>query len=396
MSEEILKGIKVLDFGTMFAAPMSATYLAEFGAEVIHVEHTSGDAARQSQPRVDGVSLINKVIGRNKKSITLDFHHQEAVDLFYTLVREADVVITNFRPQALKKFRLDYEDLVKIKPDVIMLSLTAYGRTGPYSERPGYDRLAQAYAGLTYFTGWPDRAPTLAGNWICDGIGGISSAYSVMLALYHKKCTGEGQLIDLALYDPLLRMMEDFIVDYSVTGNIKERNGNLNSSTAPNNLYRTRDGKWMVVLGNPQMWKRLCQAMDRPELDGDPRFHTNDARMANREEIDKIVADWCASLTMKELDEILLQHDVAHGSVNSAEDIVNDPHIWARESLVRVFDPELGREITVQNVVPKMSKTPGRIKWNGGPIGADNDEVFLHELRLPPERYEELKRAGVI
>lgn len=358
--------------------------------------NTTGDAARQSQPRLDGVSLINKVLSRNKKLITLDFHHQEAVDLFYELVKTADVVVTNYRPQALKKFHLDYEDLIKIKPDIVMLSLTAYGRTGPYSARPGYDRLAQAYAGLTYFTGWPDRAPTLAGNWICDGIGGISSAYSLMLALYHKKCTGEGQLIDLALYDPLLRMMEDFIVDYSVTGNIKERSGNLNSSTAPNNMYQTKDGKWIVVLGNPQMWTRLCQAMNRMDLDEDPKFHTNDARTANREEIDKIVADWCATLTMKELDNILLEHDVAHGPVNSAEDIVNDPQIWARESLVKVFDPELNREITVQNVVPKMSKTPGKIKWTGGPVGADNDEIFLDMLHLPREKYEALKEKGAI
>lgn len=396
MAKQILEGIKVLDFGTMFAAPMAATYLAEFGADVIHVEHTSGDAARQSQPRLDGVSLINKVLGRNKKLITLDFHHQEAIDLFYDLVKEADVVITNYRPQALKKFHLDYEDLIKVNPQVIMLSLTAYGRTGPYSDRPGYDRLSQAYAGLTYFTGWPDRAPTLAGNWICDGIGGISSAYSVMLALYHKKCTGEGQLIDLALYDPLLRMMEDFVVDYSVTGNIKERIGNLNSSTAPNNMYRTKDGKWMIVLGNPQMWGRLCMAMDRLDLDEDPKFHTNDARMANRDEIDQIVADWCASMTMKELDEVLLKYDVAHGPVNSVEDIFNDPQIKARESLIKVFDPELNREITVQNIVPKMSKTPGKLNWTGGPIGADNDEIFLDVLKLTPERYNELKEKGAI
>ena len=396
MSQEILKGIKVVDFSTMLAAPMTGAFLGEFGADVIKVEWKKGDPARASVPRKDGVSLMNKLLGRNKKLITLDFHHEEAVELLYELVKDADVVISNFRPQSLKKFKLDYEDLVKINPSIVMLSFTAYGRTGPYAERPGFARVAEAYAGLTYFTGDPDRAPMFSGNWIADGIGGVSGAYSVMLALYHKKCTGEGQLIDLALYDTLFRIMEDFVVNYGISGKVKERSGNLNSSAAPNNMYLTKDKKWLAVLGNPNMWLRLCKAMNRMDLTENPKFSTNDARVENRDEIDKIVHDWVASMTMAEITPILLEFEVAHGPINSAEDIFNDPHMWARESLVKVFDPELGEEITVQNVIPKMSKTPGKIKWNGGAIGADNEEIFLGKLGLTPERLAELQEKGAI
>ncbi len=396
MSEEILKGVKILDIATMFAAPMSATFLSEFGADVIHVEWKKGDPARASLPRVDEISLVSKLLGRNKRHITLDFHYEEAVELLYRLVEWADVVVTNFRPQTLKRFKIDYEDLVRIKPDLIMLSFTAYGRSGPYAERPGFARVAEGFAGLTYYTGWKDRAPSFSGNWIADGIGGIASAYSIMLALYHKKCTGEGQLIDLALYDSLFRIMEDFMVNYSVTGEVKEREGNMNSSAAPNNMYLTKDGKYMAILGNPNMWMRLCAAMNREDLADDPKYCTNDARVENRYDIDKIVADWAKTMTMDELDAVLLKHEVAHGPIYSAKDIYEDPHMWARESLVKVFDEELNREIAVQNVVPKLSKTPGKIKFTGRPIGADNDEIFLGMLGLSKENYEELQKKGAI
>ncbi|MCL2568263.1 MAG: CoA transferase [Oscillospiraceae bacterium] len=396
MSNEILKGVKILDFATMFAAPMAATFLSEFGADVIHVEWKKGDPARASLPRKDGVSLINKILNRNKRFITLDFHHEEAVELLHELVNWADVVVSNFRPESLRKFNLDYETLVKIKPDLIMLHFTAFGRTGPYAERPGFARIAESFAGLTYYTGWPDRAPSFSGNWIADGIGGIAGAYSIMLALYHKQNTGEGQLIDLSLYEPLMRIMEDFVINYSVSGQVKERAGNYNSSASPNNMYQTKDGKWMAVLGNPNMWLRLCQAMNRMDLTENPKFNTNDARVQNNLEIDQIVADWCATMTMKELDEVLIEHKVAHGPIYSAEDIVNDPHMWERESLVKMYDAELDQEVVVQNVFPKMSKTPGKIKWTGGPAGSNNEEIFLEMLKMSPERYKELQEKGAI
>jgi len=396
LSEEVLKGIKVIDFSTMLAAPMAATFLGEFGADVLHIEWKKGDPSRLTGPRKDDIPLMNKILGRNKRHITLDFHHEEAVGLLYELVKDADIVISNFRPQTLQRFKLDYEHLIQYNPNLVMMSFTAYGRTGPYAQRPGYARVAEAFAGLTYITGYPDTPPTFTGTWIADGIGGIAGAYSLMLALFHKQRTGEGQLIDLALYDPVLRIMEDFVVDYGTHGSIKQRHGNINPNAAPNNMYLTGDGKWLAILGNVNMWPRLCQAMGRTDLLDDPKFIDNDVRMANREELDGIISAWTGSMPLKAAAAILFDHEVAHGPVNSVADMFNDPHMWARESLVNVFDPELGEDITVQNVMPRLSKTPGKIKWNGGAIGADNDQVFLNELNLSPARYQELQEKGAI
>lgn len=397
MSGEILSGIKVLDISSVLAAPMAAAFLGEFGAEVIKVESRDGDPARSLRPKKGGVSLLNKTLSRNKKNITLDLRYEEATDLIYRLVKWADVIITNFVPATLKKFKIDYEDIIKIKPDIVYLNLTAYGRTGPYADRLGYARMAEAYAGLTYVTGYPDRPPVFAGAWVVDGIYSIHSAYSIMLALYHKERTGEGQLIDLALYEPLFRIMEDFTIDYSVNGNIKRRIGNLNQGGAPSNIYMTSDGVPVVLTANfNKVFKQLCVAMDRVELFEDPKFSTPEARMENREEIDGIVRDWAAAKTKDQLFEILGRSGVTYGPVNSIKDIFNDPHIWDRENLVNVYDKELGQTITVQNVIPRMSKTPGEIKWNGGEIGSHNDEIYLELLELSVEDYSVLKSKGVI
>jgi len=387
----------VLDISTVLAAPMAAVFLGEFGAEVVKVETRDGDPARSLRPKKGDISLLNKTLSRNKKTITLDLHYEEAINLVYRLAEWADVIITNFTPETLKRFRIDYENIIKIKPDIIYLNLTAYGRTGSYADRPGYARMAEAYAGLTYVTGYPDKAPVFAGAWIVDGICSIHSAYSIMLALHHKKRAGEGQLIDLALYEPLFRVMEDSVIDYSVNGNVKQRIGNLNQGGAPSNIYVTSDAIPVVLSANfNKVFKQLCIAMDRIELSDDPKFATPKARMENRDEIDGIVRDWVATKTKEQLFKLLDLHNVTYGPVNNIEDIFNDLHMWERESLVNVYDEELGQTITVQNVIPKMSKTPGKIKWNGGAIGAHNDEIYLNLLKLSAEEYSFLKAKGVI
>lgn len=397
MVGEILNGVKVLDISTVLAAPMATAFLGEFGAEVIKVESRDGDPARSLWPQKGDISLLNKTLGRNKKNITLDLHYEEAKKLIYCLAEWADVIITNFMPETLRKFKIDYEDVIKIAPDIVYLNLTAYGRTGPYANRSGYARMAEAYAGLTYVTGYPDRPPVFAGAWMVDGICSIHSAYSIMLALYHKERTGEGQLIDLALYEPLFRVMEDFTIDYSVNGNIKHRIGNLNQGGAPSNIYMTSDDIPVVLSANfNKVFKQLCIAMDNVELVENPRFSTPKERMKNRDEIDGIVRDWVATKTKDQLFETLELHKVTHGPVNNIKDIFDDPHIWARENLINVYDEELGQEITVQNVIPRMSKSPGSIKWNGGEIGSHNDEIYLDLLKLPVEEYHLLKTKGVI
>lgn len=397
MNQEILNGVKVLDISTVLAAPMATAFLGEFGAEVIKVESKNGDPARSLWPKKDEISLLNKTLSRNKKNITLDLHYEEATNLIYRLVEWADVIVTNFMPETLRKFKIDYSDILKVKPDIIYLNLTAFGRTGTYADRSGYARMAEAYAGLTYVTGYPDRPPVFAGAWMVDGICSIHAAYSIMLALYHKERTGEGQLIDLALYEPLFRVMEDFTLDFSVNGNVKQRTGNLNPGGAPSNIYITSDDIPVVITAMfNKEFKQLCMAMDRADLIQKAEFATPKIRMVNRTEIDSIVRDWVKTKTKDELFELLKVNNVTYGPVNSIKDIFDDPHMWDRESLVNVYDEELGQTITVQNVIPKMSKTPGAIKWNGGEIGSHNDEIYLDVLELPTQEYSLLKEKGVI
>lgn len=397
MTREILHGVKVLDLSTLLAAPMASAFLGEFGAEVIKVESKNGDPVRSLHPQKGDVSLLNKTLGRNKKNITLDLHYEEATRLIYRLVEWADVIVTNFMPKTLRKFKIDYADIIQLKPDIVYLSLTAYGRTGLLAERTGYARMAEAYAGLTYVTGYPDSMPVFSGAWMVDGICSIHAAYSIMLALFHRERTGEGQLIDLALYEPLFRVMEDFTIDYSVNGTIKQRIGNLNRGGAPSNLYMTSDDIPIVLSANfNKVFKQLCIAMDRTKLCEDPKYSTSKARMENRDEIDGIVRDWVATKTKDQLFEILESNQVTHGPVNSIKDIFNDPHIWARENLINSYDEELGQTITIQNVIPKMSKNPGSVKWNGGEIGSHNDEIYLDLLKLSVIEYCSLKVKGVI
>lgn len=391
MSTGILDGIRIIDLGTVFAAPMSGSLLSDFGADVIKIEQPSGDPAR-------GMSTqIWKVLNRNKKHITLDFHSAEGAEILYGLVKDADIVVTNFRPQALKKFRIDYEDLAKVKSDIIMLHFSAYGRTGPYSEKPGFARVSEGFAGLTHFTGFPDGDPVFSGTWIADGLGGVYSAFSIMLALYHRKMTGEGQLIDLSLYEPLMKIMEDYIVDYDILGKVKGRIGNDSPVSAPNNLFKCKDGSYVIIPCNTQqIWERLAVAMGRADYITDDRFRTNADRIRNKTEIENLVRDWTGARERREIFSALEDGQVAYGPVNSVADIFDDPHIAARENLVKVFDPVLGRKITMQGVVPRLSRTPGAIRWPGRDIGADNDEIYLGKLGLDPARYAELKAKGVI
>ena len=397
MAKQILEGVKILDVSTMIAGPMVSVFLGEFGADVIKVESRGGDSMRSSALMKDGVQLYPKLLNRNKKCITMDFHQPEILEYFYQLVQWADVVVTNFRPQALKKFKIDYEDLVKIKPEIIYMHFSAYGRTGPKSNLPGYARVAEAYSGLTYITGYPDRAPVLSGSWIVDGMGGMYAAYSVMLALYHKLNTGEGQLVDVSLYEPMFRILDELPMNYSANGIIKERNGNMQSMSVPNNMYRTKDNQWVVMpVNGEKMFGRLVGAMGREDLLEDPRYNTGLARFQNRELVDGTVADWVASLTRDEVHEKLTQFDVAHGPVNSIKDIFEDEHFWARGSIVKRFDEDLQMELVEPGIIPKMSKTPGEIKWSGPAIGTHNDEIYLDLLKLSPDTYEHLKNIGAI
>ncbi|MGW1465854.1 CaiB/BaiF CoA transferase family protein [Streptomyces sp. NPDC002308] len=390
-----LNGVRVLDISTVLAGPLASSLLAEFGAEVIKVEQPgTGDPARGYPPLDDdGVSAGWAVVGRNKSSVTIDLHHPEAAALVGQLAATADVVVTNFRPATLRRFSIDFDDLVVHRPDLVMVHVSAFGRTGPYAERPGFARVAEAFAGLTHRTGFPDGPPVFAGYPVADGVTGIYAAFAAMLALRQRDLTGEPQLADIGLYEPLLRMMEDFIVDYGETGEVRERQGNENPHISPNNLYRTRDGRWLALpASTEQMWRRLVVAMDAPDL---AVYGTMSARIEHRAEIEGRVAAWVADHDLAPLTELLDDAGVACGPVNSASDICADPHVRARGSVVEVTDEHDGRTRLVQGSAGRFSGF-GQIVDRSAPHLGEHTRAVLGELGLGPAAIDDLAVRGVI
>lgn len=388
MSYQILEGVKILDISCVVAAPMSASFLSDFGADVIRVELPKGESMR--------TTAYNKVLNRNKRCITMDFHKQGVLDTFFKLVEWADVLIANFRPETLKRFGIDYDECVKRNPKIIYLSFSAYGRTGPKANVGGYARVAEAYAGLTYITGWPDRAPSLSGSWIADGIGGIYSAYLISLALLHREKTGEGQLIDLGLYEPLFRILDNMPIGYSKNGTIVERQGNMHQAAVPNNMYETADGEWLSMPLNFSSFVRFLKAFGKSELLEDERYGTAAGRKANKYLVDGMVAELVRTKTAEEMLQLALDYGFACGRANSIKDIFEDEHMWARGSLVKVYDDKTGDELVINGVCGIFSKTPGELKWLCHDIGEDNEAVYRQMLGMSEEEYDRLKTDGAI
>lgn len=384
-----LSGVRVLDMSTILAGPLASSLLGEFGAEVIKIEHPDGgDPARHYPPLDDGVSAAWALVGRNKRSVTVDLHHPEAAGLVGRLAAGADVVVTNFRPATLRRFRVDFDDLRQHRPDLVMVHVSAYGRTGPYADRPGFARVAEAFAGLTYRTGDPDGPPVFAGYPVADGVTGIYAAFATMLALRQRDRTGEAQLADIPLYEPLLRMMEDFVVEYGTTGNSRERQGNQNPHISPNSLYRTRDGRWLALpASTEQMWRRLVAVMGADDL----AVHDSmTARLTHRDEIEARVAAFVGAHDLAPLMDKLVAAGVAAGPVNSAADLCADPHIRDRKSITTAA----GR---------LMQAPAGRFSGFGTDTGAAAPSLGEHTAAvladvagLPAHEIEQLRHKGVV
>lgn len=395
MSDGPLTGVRVLDVSTILAGPLASSLLREFGADVIKIEHPAdGDPARTYPPLADGVSAAWSMVGRGKRSVTLDLHRPEAPELVGRLAAAADVVVTNFRPATLRRFRIDFDDLRAYRADLVMVHVSAFGRTGPYAERPGFARVAEAFAGLTHRTGDPDGTPVFAGYPVADGVTGIYAAFAALLALRQRDLTGEPQLADIPLYEPLLRMMEDFVVEYGATGESRGRLGNRNPHISPNSLYRTRDGHWLALpASTEQMWRRLVKVMDAPDL----AVHDSmSARLEHRQEIEARVADFVAAHDLEPLMARLVDAGVAAGPVNSAADICADPHIRARGSVVEVPDEHGGRSRLMQAPAGRFS---GFTTTIGGPapaLGEHTTEVLRELAGLADTDVDDLRRRGVI
>lgn len=393
-----LSGKIILDASSIIAAPLASGLLGDFGADVIKIEAPNGgDAMRGIGRRINGQGTRSKVTNRNKRSVTLDLHVEEGRSLFLELVKQTDVVITNFRLPTLRKWGLDYEDLRRVKPDIIMLHVTGFGRTGPMADLPSFAPIAEAFAGLSYISGFPDGPPQLSGGSIGDLMTGIFGAFATCVALLHHAKSGEGQLIDLALYDPLMRTLESLAIDYDLLGTVIERQGNEVSGTVPSNLYQTKDGRHVVLAASTQqIFSRICQAIDIPHLTADPRFATNLDRVKHRKEVNDAIQDAMGKFSIQQLSKSLTDNNVGFSIVNSAADLLNNEHIKARGDLVRIFDKNLNREVVMPAALPRMSRTPGQVRWAGPEAGQDTDAVLSSMLRMAAGEIEALRQKGVI
>lgn len=394
----VLDGIRVIDSGTVLAAPGVSALLADFGAEVIKVEMPRvGDPLRTYAPHEQGQGLTNKVTNRGKHSVTLDLGTDEGRELYLRLVEKSDVIVMNYRLPAVRKWAIDYDDLVQVNPDIVMLHLTGYGRTGPYAERPGFARVSEAFIGLTHATGYPDRAPVPSGYAIADAMGGAFGAFAVMMALYERKNSGTGQLIDLSLYEALAKTLDGMYVGCLRGHPAPERTGTTNPTIAPHDIYPMGDGKWVALpVSTQSMFIRLCEILNVSELLENDRFATNQARVENREALDDILRAKFAELTADEFLRMANEVGIAASAINDASAFVADPHVVERGTFQQVHDPDLDTDITMQGIVPRLSRTPGELSWPGQALGASSEKVLTELLDLPADEVARLRRAGIV
>lgn len=397
-AEQPLTGLRIIDLSTILGGPIAATFLADFGAEVIKVEIPgSGDPTRWRPGPVAGLSYIWLQENRNKKSITLDLHYEEGQALLRRLVTRADGLIENFRPGTLEKWNVGSEALLAANPSLVMLRLSGFGQTGPNRAKGAFDRIAEAFGGLQFVTGYPEMAPVRPGYAIADYMLAYLGAFSMMMALYWRDARqGTGQVIDLALYEPLLRASEMSIPQYHATGFVRQRTGHFNPFVVPSSCFATADEHWVVIGANTQrLWERLARAIGREDLIDDERFRTTDDRCANPEPLYEIIEAWTRTKEAREIVRIMDEAKVPAATVNSIADIFADDHVQERENIAVFDDPRFG-ELAVAGVMPKLAATPGRIQSLGPDLGADNDEVYGEWLGLSAQEMASLREKGVI
>ncbi len=393
-----LAGVRVLDIASVLAAPFATSLLGDYGAEVIKVEQPGvGDAMRNLGPFYQGTSLWFTVSARNKKSVTLDMRKSKGQEIVKELVRASDVVAENFRPGTLEEWNLGYEVFRKVNPRIVMLSISGYGQTGPYREKAGFGMTCQAFSGLTYISGYPDRPPLNPSFSLTDYISGVFGALAIMTALYQRDALGGkiGQQIDLGLYEAVFRLMEFLPAEYQKLGRVRERTGGP-SGAMPVNIYETGDGRWMALTcSTDRVFVRLAQAMGQPELTEDPRFVTNPRRVENGAAINNIVAKWVKGRTFQQAQQELDEAGVPISLVCSIADIFENPQYKARENVIEVEDPVIG-PVKMPGVVPKFSLTPGRVGATAPALGQHNDVIYGSLLGYSPEQISFLKNEGVI
>jgi crotonobetainyl-CoA:carnitine CoA-transferase CaiB-like acyl-CoA transferase len=394
MSQGPLAGIRVIEMGQLIAGPFCGQLLGDMGADVIKIEAPGqGDPMRQWGQK--GYPLFWEVIGRNKRTVSIDLRKLAGQDLARRLIAGADILIENFRPGALEGWNLAPDDLRKADPRLIVVRVSGYGQTGPYAGRSGFGLIGEAMGGWRHIVGDPDRPPSRMGVSIGDSLAATFGCLGALAALHHREKTGEGQVVDSALYESVLHVMESLVPDYAVAGFVRERSGSILPGIAPSNVYRCKDGDYLIGGNQDTVFARLCAAMGRPELASDPRYATHEARGARQQELDQLIETWTCANTVAEVEAAMITHGVPAGRIYRAPEMLADPHFKAREAIIEVEHPRWGK-LPMQNVLPRLSHTPGAVRRLASQaIGQDNAEVF-GELGLTAAELDELEKAGVI
>jgi len=392
-----LCGLRVLELGTLLAGPFCGQLLGDFGAEVIKIEPPGqGDPMRNwGREKANGKSLWWPVVGRNKKAITLDLRQADGQDLLKQLVAKSDFVLENFRPGTMEKWGLGWEQLSAINPRLIMIRVSGFGQTGPYSRQAGFGAIGEAMGGLRYVVGDPTTPPSRMGISIGDSLAATFACIGALSALHHREKTGRGQVVDSAIYEAVLNMMESLITEFDKVGFIRERTGAILPNVAPSNVYKTSDGMVLIAANQDTVFSRLAEAMGQGGLATDPKYSTHGARGANQVELDALVERWTETQTTRQVLDLMDRFGVPAGLIYRAPEMLEDPHFKAREAIVTVPHPDFG-ELRMQNVAPKLSETPGAIRRPSPAMGQHNDEVYRELLALSAERYAQLKAGKVV
>lgn len=392
---QALEGLKVVEVGNILAGPWCGTMMADFGADVIKVEPPKGGDLMRNMGRIK--DMWYAVEGRNKRCVTLNLKSEKGKEMLTDLIKDADILIENFRPGVFKRLGFTWESLHALNPRLVYVTSSGYGQTGPNSHKPGFDRIGLALGGFLEITGFPAEPPVKPGISVADFYTAMFACMGAMFAIYNRDVvgTGEGQMIDCCLTESMLRLQESIIAEYSYDGTIRTRIGNGTLVTVPSGHFLTKDGKYLVLsVSGDKLFKQWCESIGRPELAAVEDYKTGAGRTANREEINAICAEWAREHTIEECLEVL-GDDIPNCPVYNVADIMQDEHFKARNAIVDVDTEQFGT-LKMQNCVPKMYGTPGEIKWAGAPLGKFNEEVYGEKLGLTPEDLAKLKEEGVI
>ena len=393
-----LAGLRLIEMGTLLAGPFCGQLLGDFGAEVIKIEPPGqGDPMREwGREKAHGMSLWWPVVARNKKSVTLNLREAEGQAIARDLIGKADFLLENFRPGTLERWNLSYAELQKINPRLIMIRVSGFGQTGPYAKRAGFGAVGEAMGGLRYVCGDPATPPSRMGISIGDSLAATFACVGALSALYYRERTGQGQVVDSAIYEAVLNMMESLITEYDKTGYIRERTGAILPNVAPSNVYPTRDGGMILIAANQDtVFGRLTEAMGRPELSKDERYATHTARGARQKELDDLIADWTRTIDAGPLEQLMEQFGIPSGKIYRTPEMLEDAHFRAREAIVKTMHPKFG-ELRMQNVAPKLSRTPGGIHSPAPELGQHSDEIYRSLLGFDSGRIADLRARGII